>query len=150
MKYGLFLLGRRDYSLYEFRAKLEGHCAQIVAIEDMDAQQMEITIEATIARLSDLGYLNDERYAQGVVRREAQRGRGPVKIRWALRQKQVCPGIIEAALAEEDWQEVCDRALKAKSQKYDGDSHKIMRYLASRGFMPDLIQVSLNNVRSEA
>lgn len=136
MNYGLFLLGRRDYSVSEIYQKMETHYKN-----EQESEQ----IDETIDRLIELGYLDDERYAQGYVRRESGRGQGPGKVRWSLKQKQVQSSIIESAMEDVDWFESCRMALESRIHRFTAqDTNKIYRFLAGRGFSSEHIQDSLS------
>ena len=60
-------------------------------------------VEVTAARLVELGYLDDERYAAAwVASRDRSRPRGSAALRGELRRKGIEPAVIEGALAARD------------------------------------------------
>jgi regulatory protein len=60
-------------------------------------------VEGTVARLVELGYLDDERYAAAwIASRDRSRPRGSTALRRELRRKGIEPAVIEAALADRD------------------------------------------------
>lgn len=75
-----------------------------------------------VARLKELGFLNDEEYARLWVRELSQRGYGPGHIRQALREKKLEPETIDFAMAD-----------------YQVDPERLRRYVESKlhGKMPD-------------
>jgi len=138
MDYGLFLLSRRDYAEAELRSKMVVHYRQHPELLNQ--------CEQVIARLFELEYLDDERYAQSVARREAQRLRGPLKVKWTLERANITPLVIEQVLAEFNWRQICEDALQSKAHAYIDQSSKAFRFLASRGFSIEHIQASLDAV----
>ena len=82
-------LARRAYSVYEMRTYLERRA------EDKDA------VKSVLARLKELDYLDDARYARQFVRLHTEsRKQGPFRIARDLRARGVPDRHIEAALAE--------------------------------------------------
>src|SRR5262249_26287929 len=81
------LLAQRDRSTAEIRARLEaaGHRPTIIA--------------ATIARLHELRYLSDERFAETAAARAAQRGHGSERVRAELAAKGVAESVIAVGIA---------------------------------------------------
>ena len=143
IQYGLFLLGRRDYGVEELRGKCLKHYAR-------DDDRLS-EIEALLERLAELGYLDDQKFAAGYVRREVNRYQGPSKIRWALRQKGIESQLIEHALEDIDWFKACEQALESRLHRLDlTDTDKIYRFLAGRGFSREQIQDSLSTARQNA
>lgn len=135
INYGLFLLGRKDYGIEELRGKFEQHYR--------NEPEKETEFDLVINRFIELGYLDDQRYVAGYVRKEAARGQGPMKIRWALSKKKIDQQYIELALEAVDWFAVCLETLESRRHRIT-DVQKMMRFLASRGFSRDQIQDSLN------
>lgn len=120
-------LARREHSCYELRQKLLHKFS--------DPQRTE----ETIAWVSELGYLNDERFAGMFVRSSIGKGRGPERISRELQQKGVASTVIADALAENetDWvslaEEILSRKFPHPVQDYK-DKAKRMRFLQYRGF----------------
>lgn len=75
-----------------------------------------------VARLLELGFLNDGEYARLLVRELSGRGYGPARIRQALREKKLEPETVELAMEE-----------------YQPDPERLRRYVESklRGQQPD-------------
>lgn len=82
--YALKLLAGRAYSSGEFREKLKRR-----AMREMD-------VDAAIARLKDLGYLNDQRFAESfAASRLTGEGFGKARVIRDLRQRRVAPPLAE-------------------------------------------------------
>lgn len=125
-------LGMREHSVGELQKKLEQK------FERKDA------VVEVIDWLLDLGYLNDQRFAEIFVRASIAKGRGPVRIKQELQQKSVATTIIAEAieLADVDWQQLSGDVLSRRFSEKPSDQKeraKQMRFLQSRGFTPDSI-----------
>lgn len=82
--YALKLLAGRAYSSGEFRDKLKRRAAR------------EADVDAAIVRLKDLGYLNDQRFAENfAASRLAGEGFGKARVIRDLRQRRVAPPLAE-------------------------------------------------------
>lgn len=83
------LLASRPWSIHDLRHRLTtlGYQATLV--------------DTVIKRLTDLGYLDDQRYAAAwVASRDRSRPRGAVALRRELQRRGIEPALVEAALAE--------------------------------------------------
>jgi len=96
------------------------------------------------------GLQSDERFAEAFIRSRINQGKGPAKIRADLREKGVRDGVIAAGLeeAEQDWY---DLATEVRFKKFGAgrpddfkEKARQMRFLQSRGFEPDHIQVAVS------
>ncbi len=120
-------LARREHSYYELREKL------LHKFNDAKC------VDAALEWVSELGYLDDARFAGMFVRSSVSKGRGPERITRELQQKGVAAHIVEDALAECDvnWLTLAEEVLRRKfpvpAQEYK-DKAKQMRYLQYRGF----------------
>lgn len=120
-------LARREHSCYELRQKLLQKFAAPVQADEV------------IAWVTELGYLNDERFAGMFVRSSISKGRGPERITRELQQKGVAHTVIADALAknEPDWLSVAEDVLNRKFPTPPVDykeKAKRMRFLQYRGF----------------
>jgi regulatory protein len=89
LEYGVRLLGGRAFSSGELRQKLR-----------MKAEKKE-DADLTIARLKDLGYLNDKRFAESfATARVENQGFGKMRVLRDLRQKRVAPKVAESAVSQ--------------------------------------------------
>ena len=86
-------LARREHSRYELKQKL------------LSKEHTEDLVESVLNDLQNRSYLDDQRYAEVMIRHHYLRGQGPQKIRFMLGQKGVSKSIIERAFAEfdQDW-----------------------------------------------
>lgn len=128
------LLARRAHSKAELAAKLSarGHDAK--------------SVRETVAKLAELGYLDDAAYCADYARgRVARRGVGPAKLRAELARKGFGAELVDRALAANFGEEDDERAaaIKAAARKASGfnakDDEETMRrklyaFLTRRGF----------------
>jgi regulatory protein len=145
--YALWLLGRQAYTTAEVRERLRRR-----SLPEPDAERV-------VARLLELGLLDDRAYAENYVeRRTATRGR--LALQSELRRKGVAQPLIEAALAAES-DEGQGRAAAALLRKQawrfeaatGGDATaaakaraKAYALLARRGFPPDAVRAAIDDV----
>ncbi|MDP9045806.1 MAG: recombination regulator RecX [Pseudomonadota bacterium] len=128
-------LSQREHSRAELRRKLLPHAAT----PDHDAPLAEV--EQVLDWLAAHRYLSDERFAESRVNARSARY-GNLRIRQELKQHQVTlPPEVEQALRESEW----DRAIAVRQRKFPNwpatphDRAKQARFLAGRGFSPELI-----------
>lgn len=104
-------------------------------------------INAAVDQLADLGYLDDAKYAQLVVKDSLHVGtNGPGKLRLKLKQKGVADPVIDEALAtiaDDDWQDMAARILRPLASQKGRVSQrqlvtKARQRLYSHGFSGDL------------
>ncbi|QNN22420.1 regulatory protein RecX [Planctomycetales bacterium ZRK34] len=133
------LINRRDYSSGELRFKLtqKGHDAR--------------TSEAVVARLVELGIVDDEAYGRSVIATQrARKGAGARLLQQKLMQKRLPRELIDELIreADEDYdhigeaRQLADRKLDtAALQRCDPAKRRqrIWSLLARRGFSPDTI-----------
>lgn len=107
------------------------------------------TVEPVIARLLELGYLNDEQFAASFARsRLNMKPLGKTRLRQDLQRKQLDQQTVEQALTnafeEQSEESLIDRAiekrlrLKAAPNSRE-ESKKLFDYLLRRGFKYDLV-----------
>jgi regulatory protein len=101
------MLARRPYSIAEMRRALERKCPQ------------NEQVDAAIARLRELGYLDDRKFAEQYARSLAQnRALGPHRLRRELKTKlvnyQEIESAVERAYQETPAQTLLERALDKK------------------------------------
>lgn len=141
-------LARRDHSVQELSNKLlsKGHEKQVV--------------DTLILELQELGYLDDSRYAQMMLRHHSARGQGPQKIRYLLSQQGVSNDIILACFSEfeGDWFELASdvRQKRFGNAFKSSDAHeqfkeksKQMRFLMTRGFEIDQVHYAFDSLSNE-
>jgi regulatory protein len=123
------LLGRREYSIWELgnRIRQKWPAADGVSL--------------LLDDLTNEGLLSDERYAESFLRSRLQRFQGPLKIRAALRGKQVPDPVISLVMeaASEQWTELAADWLRRQTAgELDFEERaKYYRRLLNRGFTHD-------------
>ena len=128
------LLARRPYSSAEILRHLGSK------------QVAEPVIEEVLAKLEQLGYVDDRAFAQYWIENRDQFGpRGPRALRYELHQKGVSDAIIQAALDKMDPHDSAYRAAQAQVRRLRGLSQQEFRnrlgsFLARRGFDYDIVR----------
>lgn len=129
------ILSRRDHSTTEVKTKLRRKGFPTAVIN------------STIARLQQLGLLDDERFAAAFT--DAALRRSPVGPRWLeyrLRQKGIAPSaisrLLDATYSRGQELELARRAAATWRRSHPtnaGDNARLYRFLISRGFTADTI-----------
>ena len=108
------------------------------------------TADDAVAQLVDDNLQSDQRFVEAFIVSRINQGKGPLKIRADLRERDIAGGIVEIGLedAEQDWY-ASARAVREKKfgAEYPADySEKArqMRFLQSRGFDTDHIQAAVS------
>jgi len=102
-----------------------------------------------VAQLIDDGLQSDTRFAEAFIRSRITQGKGPAKIRADLRERGLRDGVIDAGIenAQQDWIALAlDVRLKKFGLEQPADfknKARQMRFLQSRGFESDQIQVAV-------
>jgi regulatory protein len=134
-------LSRRAHSQWELRRKLR--------MKGFDAD----TVDAAMARLVELGYLNDSSFAKGLVRRRAAL-RGPRALSAELAARGVDRADADAAVAEYDLEAQLVSATRLAERLYartPGISHREMldtvgTKLMRRGFPTQVAYAACRSV----
>ncbi|MFD0995752.1 regulatory protein [Pseudoclavibacter chungangensis] len=124
-------LRRTDRSRAEGRAILEAH-------DELGAGHIEDLLD----RMTELGYLDDERLAATLAERLTRKGQGPIVIGRTLRERRLDPDAIALALEALDDDDEAERAVelaRARASRMRGvDSgaarRRLAAYLQRRGF----------------
>jgi len=131
-KYALWLLERRDYGIREIETKLSRK----------DFPESEIN--ETIIKLTNLKFLDDERFTKRFV--ESQQARGNVGNRMIylkLLKKGIDKELVKGHLVSSDPESLTETALKwlkkHSKRKVSNKKAKLFSYLAGRGFNYDEI-----------
>jgi len=125
-------LARRDHSRAELARKLAPHGS---------AEE----IDEVLTRMTELGLLSDDRFAEAWVRGKAGRF-GTTRLRHDLARRGVARDTIDAALANECMDDEIARARTLWNSKFGtapGDARewaRQARFLQSRGFASDVIR----------
>ncbi|MCL4758032.1 MAG: recombination regulator RecX [Rhodocyclaceae bacterium] len=135
------LLAQREHSRAELERKLAPHGS---------AQE----IEETVDRMTELGLLSDQRFAEAWVRSHAARF-GTARLRHDLAQRGVARELIDAALNEVCPEDDLDRARAVWRSRFGQppadlrERAKQGRFLQARGFAPGVIARLLREVGDE-
>jgi regulatory protein len=125
--YAVRVLGARACSESVLRQKLARHARPEVVAE-------------VLQRVKSLGYLDDQKYAEGYARLYAGRW-GPAKLRRALLEKGVARSIVDQVLAEQESQndpvEEAMALLDRYQSRHRGEKPRVMRFLLNRGYAMD-------------
>ena len=130
----MLLLSRREHGRCELALKLKQ--------KGWDKD----TVEQVTQRLTQEGYLSDERYVEMVFRSQIQQGAGPIKIQNYLRSKGIKASLIESGLADCGvcWEEQLHALWKKKynvvEPRYSKLYEKQVRFFLQRGFSMEVIQ----------
>jgi len=136
---GMDLLARREHSSQEIFTKLKRRFGKRLEDDDL--------LHDVVDQLVHEGLLSDERYAASMARQLVNRGSGPSKVAYELRQKGCDPDVAltDAFPDGVDWfaiaEEVFDRKFGTKAMPKEWDLKqkeraKRGRFMASRGFAP--------------
>lgn len=117
--------------------------------------------EGAVARMEELGYLDDAAYARAYVsERLSGRGHGPERLRADLRRRGVAPRYIEAALEDlVEPDDLRENALRHGRQRWERlasepdpfrRKKKLSDFLARRGYGYDLIREVVEELEREA
>ncbi|TCM68404.1 regulatory protein [Acinetobacter calcoaceticus] len=129
--YAFAVLTRREYSKSELIDKL-----MLRAIRREE-------VEALVDELAASNYQSDDRVAEMTVRSQVRQGKGPYRIKQALKDKKLDESCAQQDLSEIDWHE---QAYQMKLKKYGAEvaveakiKAKQIRFLQYRGFEMDSI-----------
>jgi regulatory protein len=137
----LGLLQRREHTTFELRRKLKAR-----GVDDSE-------IDALLARLTELGFLDDRRAAELLVKGELRkRAVGRSLLAGRLRQRGLSSAIISEVLEpfDEAWE--VDQAKKAasrwlrKTRRVAEERNALIRHLKNRGFGWSSIRIVLDCV----
>jgi regulatory protein len=115
----------------------------------------EDEIATTIENCKKKGFVDDELLASDTFAYQLSRGSGPRKIKEKLRRKGIDASCIDSCVEsfdKEDIKESCQIALNSKLRTLKQDEEpfkkkeKCFRFLATRGFTPDIIYSVLEEV----
>ena len=127
------LLARREHGINELSRKL--------IAKKLDPELVEEAIDGLVRD----NLVSDERFCECMINSRVNRGNGPIKVRYELRNKGVPDHIVDRVMDEllPDWQQSLVKLIK---KKYAGqlsgtpaERVKQVKFLASRGFPHDMI-----------
>ncbi len=131
----LRLLTRRDHSRKEIQDKL--------AVKGYDRSQ----VSSVVDELAQQSWQDDTRYAESYARVRSQKGFGPVRIAYELRQQGISQDTVDKIVqaTTEDWMAVLERVYTKKypeSVERDGSERaRRIRFLLQRGFSSTMINI---------
>ena len=134
INYGIWHLGKRDFSVYELQEKLG------------NKTDNEEWIATALTKLQEYGYLDEKRFVDNYLRECNEfKQYGPTKIKQELKQKGVDNEVIRNAMeeAEFDYFESALKCLNKKCREPIEDrkeKDKMTRFLLGRGFGFDMIR----------
>ncbi len=137
------LLARRPYSTTEIRRNLQSK------------QFAPPTIDEALAKLEDLGYVDDRAFARyWIENREQFRPRGPRALAYELRQKGLPDALIREALADLDsgdsaYRTGADYARRVRGLSQPEFRRKMGAYLGRRGFDYDTVRETVDRLIDE-
>lgn len=143
----VFLLGarcleRRPYSVAELREKLLGY------------EVAEDIVTVVLARLQELGLLNDKEYAQMLQRQYRRQGYGPHRLQQRMKDKKIPLAIIEenvpayAELAPEIAAEQLAKKYSPQQLAQTRQQQKAKQWLMRRGFDHTTINAAVEEQKS--
>ncbi len=139
--YAFAVLTRKEYSKADLISKLSEHAQN---------KQEVITL---VEELAQENYQSDQRVAEMTVRSQIRKGKGPNRIKLALRTKQLNKALVQDDLEEIDWYE---QAYQLKIKKYGPEvakdpkiKAKQIRFLQYRGFEMDAIMKAIKRKENE-
>ncbi len=139
--YAFAVLARKEYSKADLIEKL--------ATWAQDRDEVLTLVE----ELSANHYQSDQRVAEMTVRSQVRKGKGPNRIKLALRAKHLDKELVKDDIAEIDWYE---QAYQLKVKKYGTDvskdpkiKAKQIRFLQYRGFEMDAIMKAISKKTDE-
>lgn len=139
--YAFAVLTRKEYSKADLIDKL------------MTLAQNREEVLALVDELSANNYQSDQRVAEMTVRSQVRKGKGPNRIKLALRAKHLDKSLVQEDMAEIDWY---DQAYQLKVKKYGTEvskdpkiKAKQIRFLQYRGFEMDAIMKAISRKENE-
>ena len=139
--YAFAVLTRREYSKADLIEKL--------GLYAMDRDEVLKLVE----ELAKENYQSDQRVAEIMLSSQKRKGKGPNRIKLALKSKKIDASLIQEELKETDWNE---QAYQLKVKKYGAKVEKEpklkakqIRFLMYRGFEMDAIMKAITRKEDE-
>lgn len=131
------LLAKKEYSKSDLKQKLLAYGADL------------IEVDALLEELAQQNYQSDERMAGMLLRSQIRQGRGPARIKQALKKHEIDPDLAQQEYDEIDW---FKQAFDLKVKKFGTEvvkdpkqKAKQIRFLQYRGFSMDIIMKVINH-----
>lgn len=149
--------------------EIQAICLRLLALRDHSRKELlnklvqkgfaKDDILAAVDELAAQGWQNDQRYAESYARSRMQKGYGPVRVAYELRQNGIEFLDLEQLLAEQgsNWPELIAQVYHKKYKQDLGPDRnewaKRSRFLLQRGFSGDMIselfdQLTINKRKS--
>lgn len=140
--YGIWLLGRKDYTTFEITQKMKNY------------QPDEKIIQEIVDKLVSSGYINDERRATNIVNSYIKK-ESSYKIKRRLSEKGISKDMIEDVIRDSvddgTEMEMAANMLIKKFKFYDKEKQqKYCAYLAGRGYGWDIISKAIDRLKDES
>ena len=139
--YAFAVLTRKEFSKAELIEKLAVYAASREEVINL------------VNELSEQNYQSDQRVADIVLSSQKRKGKGPQRIKLALKNKKINTELIQEELKEIDWVE---QAYQLKIKKFGNTVEKDpklkakqIRFLQYRGFDMDVIMKAINKKEDE-
>jgi len=142
----------RALNYLSYRARSRAEIERYLADKGVDQE----TVEAVIARLTEVGLLDDADFARmWVENRENLAPRGRRMLQYELRQKGLAPEVIAGALEDLDEADSAYRAAMARVNRYarldrPTFDRRLGGFLLRRGFSYEVVREVLNRVWRES
>ncbi|MBI5753680.1 RecX family transcriptional regulator [Candidatus Peregrinibacteria bacterium] len=159
IQYALRIIAKKRYTTFEIEKKLKLFLARQACLPDRqkklakeNAEEETEAINAVLARLQELKYLDDSVYADDYIAdRKKFRPRGKFLLARELKKKGLDADLIQNALEKQksDESETAVRALEKKSRQWHDiplpkQRERAYRFLSARGFDSDAIYKAIS------
>lgn len=145
--------GKALHKAYDYLARRQ-HASFELAHKLRQKKFDPALVNEVIDHLTKLGYLDDTQFAKSWVASRG-RSRGPVALRHELRKKGVGEDIITRVLDDhltdvdlvKEAEVLAKKKIAAKREPWSIVYPKLARYLAGRGYPPDVVREALSRVK---
>lgn len=127
------LLARREHGISELSRKL--------VVKQFDP----LLVDEAIQGLVRDNLVSDERFCESMINSRLNRGHGPIKVRYELRNKGVPEHVVEKTMGElsPDWHQslagLIEKKYAGQLSRAPAERVKQVRFLSSRGFPHEMI-----------
>ncbi|MCL2144176.1 MAG: recombination regulator RecX [Endomicrobia bacterium] len=141
----LTLVSKRSYSVKSLSDKL--------LLKGYEAEN----IKSAVSRLTELGYINDEKYALAYAKYLSEKSKGEYAIKQALEEKGISKDLITKALDSlKSEAEPCEQIIETIKRKFKdfnpkdkNELRRIASFFLRRGFTSEDISKALRNYKGE-
>ena len=139
----LFYLERYDASSEKLQEVLKRRLAKAASEQEVPPESVQ-WVEEVVQQMKSLGYVNDKRYAENVVRRYSDAGKSYSFVRSKLKMAGIDEEMIKDVLSEMD--ELEQARLMVKKKRLGMDFKKDLARLARAGFSYEIAREALEEV----